>query len=169
MTAFDKMMLDTIQQRSSESVKVNPVDIAVPVHARSQKKGIVSGVTEVVPGTLVPAPQAEEDPEVDNTIRFMLLTKRGNKPQLNQLAVPVSAEFAAKYREREEKEKEEKEKMKKMVLDIHRIQEEEDYQEMLANLSRPMPLASAHREKKIKYQHPKGAPDADAIFGSKKK
>ena len=169
MAAFDKMMVDNIQQRNNEAVKVNPVDIVVPVHAKTQKKGLVSGVTDVVPGTLVPAPQAEEESPGDNTIHFMLLTKKGNKPQLNNLDVPVSAEFAAKYREREEKEKEEKEKMKRMVLDIHRIQEEEDYQEMLANLNRPMPLASTHREKKVKYQHPKGAPDADAIFGSKKK
>ena len=42
--------------------------------------------------------------------------------------MPVSAEFVARYREREEQERAEKEKMKRMVLDIHDRQEEEDYQ-----------------------------------------
>ena len=47
--------------------------------------------------------------------------------QLSQLDVPVSAEFAARFKEMNEKEKAEKEKMKKMTLDIHDRQEEEEY------------------------------------------
>ena len=48
--------------------------------------------------------------------------------QLSQLDVPVSAEVVARYKEREEQEKLEKERMKRMVLDIHDRQEEEEYQ-----------------------------------------
>ena len=48
--------------------------------------------------------------------------------QFSVLNVPLSAEFATKFRERSEAEKMEKERMKKMVLDIHERQEEEDYQ-----------------------------------------
>ena len=38
MSAFDKLMTDTIQARSQESVKVPTLDIAVPMHLRGQKK-----------------------------------------------------------------------------------------------------------------------------------
>ena len=43
------------------------------------------------------------------------------------------------------------------------------FSEMLAAASRPlMPhCGQKAREKPVKYQHPKGAPDADAIFGNK--
>ena len=38
--------------------------------------------------------------------------------------------------------------------------------EMLASMNRPA-IANLNRERKVRYQHPKGAPDADKIFGSK--
>ena len=37
---------------------------------------------------------------------------------------------------------------------------------MLAGLAKLGPVQQ-NRERKVKYQHPKGAPDADLIFGSK--
>ncbi len=40
MTAFDKIMSHDLQARHSETVKVPPVDIAVPMHLRGQKKHI---------------------------------------------------------------------------------------------------------------------------------
>lgn len=38
--------------------------------------------------------------------------------------------------------------------------------EMIASLNRVMPV-NTNRERRVRYQHPKGAPDADLIFGSK--
>lgn len=38
--------------------------------------------------------------------------------------------------------------------------------EMMASLNRPVPV-NTNRERRIRYSHPKGAPDADLIFGSK--
>jgi len=38
--------------------------------------------------------------------------------------------------------------------------------EMLAQLNRQLP-SNINRERRTAYQHPKGAPDADVIFGSK--
>ena len=38
--------------------------------------------------------------------------------------------------------------------------------EMIASMNRPM-AGNANRERRVRYQHPKGAPDADLIFGSK--
>jgi regulator of nonsense transcripts 2 len=37
---------------------------------------------------------------------------------------------------------------------------------MIAGMNKTPPV-NVNRERKVKYQHPKGAPDADAIFGSK--
>ena len=44
----------------------------------------------------------EEDDEPGHHINFLLMTRKGNKQQFSKLTVPVSAEFATKYREREE-------------------------------------------------------------------
>uniref|UniRef100_A0A4W5Q1M9 Uncharacterized protein n=1 Tax=Hucho hucho TaxID=62062 RepID=A0A4W5Q1M9_9TELE len=55
-------------------------------------------------------------------------------------------------------------RMKKLTLDINERQEQEDYQEMMASLAqRPAP-ANTNRERRPRYQHPKGAPNADLIF-----
>lgn len=54
----------------------------------------------------------------------------------------------------------------RLTLNITERLEEEDYQEMLATQQRPQ-TTSLNRERR-KYQHPKGAPDADLIFGPKK-
>ncbi|KAL5014942.1 hypothetical protein ScPMuIL_009212 [Solemya velum] len=152
MTAFDKMLTDNIQARTNESLKVPQLDIAVPMHLRgkSKKPTVMPGLVE------------------DRSINFVLMTRRGTKQQFTDLHVPISEEFAAKFRERALVERAEKEQMKQVVLGIHERQEEEDYQEMLASLNRPVPL-NTNRERRVRYQHPKGAPDADLIFGSKKR
>lgn len=53
--------------------------------------------------------------------------------QLSKVDVPVSEGFATKFKEREEAVRLEKERMKRMTLDIHERQEEEDYQGMCWN------------------------------------
>ncbi|XP_062617589.1 regulator of nonsense transcripts 2-like [Saccostrea cucullata] len=161
MTAFDKMMSENIQARTNESLKVPQLDIAVPMNLKDKNKKIVNV-------NLYPMQEEEVPKEEDRSIEFVLMTRRGNKQQFTNLNVPISEEFATKYREREQAEKAEKEKMKQVVLGIHERQEEEDYQEMIASLNRVMPV-NTNRERRVRYQHPKGAPDADLIFGSKKR
>lgn len=153
LSAFDKMMADNLQARSQESLKVPQLDIAVPMHLRGQVRKQFSYSTATIDA-------------FNDTIKFVLMTKKGNKQQYTNLNVPISTEFAAKFKERERAERAEKEQMKQVVLGIHERQEEEDYQEMLAALSRPAPI-NTNRERRVRYQHPKGAPDADLIFGSK--
>ncbi len=157
MAAFDTMLSDTIQQRSHEGAKIPQADIAIPMHLKGQKQApkVTDPLNEPV--------RTEED---KSAIQFTVLTKKGNKQQLSTLNVPITTEFAAKFIERGEVERAEKEKMKRVVLNFHERQEEEDYQEMIAALNRPMPM-NHNRERRVKYNHPKGAPDADLIFGSK--
>ena len=56
MQAFDRMLTETVQARSNESVKVPQLDIAVPMHIRSQraKREYTCTFTFVCQGTLVP-------------------------------------------------------------------------------------------------------------------
>ena len=156
MVTFDKMLTDTISSRMQENTKVPQLDIAVPMQVKNQK------AKYFVPG----------EPEVEqveaNKINFVLMTRKGNKQHFSNLNVPVSEKFAADYKERELAEKQEKERLKKVVLNIHERQEEEDYQELISSISRPTVTSFTRREPKPKqYQHPKGAPDAALIFGSK--
>lgn len=153
LSAFDKMMADNIQARAQESLKVPQMDIAVPAQAKGKSK--YANYDE---------PKAEK-----SSIEFMLMTRKGNKQQFTNINVPISDEFATKFKERTQAEKAEKEKMKQVVLGIHERQEEEDYQEMVASMNRALPTLNTNRERRVRYQHPKGAPDADLIFGSKKR
>ncbi|XP_072257884.1 regulator of nonsense transcripts 2 isoform X2 [Pyxicephalus adspersus] len=150
--ALDKMMLENLQQRSGESVKVHQLDVAIPLHLKSQlKKGptITSG---------------EGDADCADTMPFVMLTRRGNKQQFKILNVPMSSQLAANHWSQQQAEQEERMRMKKLTLDINERQEQEDYQEMLQSLAqRPAP-ANTNRERRPRYQHPKGAPNADLIF-----
>ncbi|ELU05692.1 hypothetical protein CAPTEDRAFT_168822 [Capitella teleta] len=150
MATFDKMMTDTIQARNQETVKAPQVDIPVPNGEEEDEED---------------EEEEEQAKEEVKLVEFKLMVRRGHKQQLSNLNIPMSAAFACKYKERTAQEQMEKEKMKRMTLSIHERQEEEDYQEMIAALNRPL-APNINRERRSKYHHPKGAPDADLIFGS---
>ncbi|XP_062850136.1 regulator of nonsense transcripts 2 isoform X2 [Trichomycterus rosablanca] len=150
--ALDKMMLENLQQRSGEAVKVHQLDVAIPLQLKSQlKKG--------------PTPSCTADAEADiDTMQFVMLTRKGNKQQFKILNVPLSSHLAANHFNQQQAEQEERMRMKKLTLDINERQEQEDYQEMMQSLAqRPAP-ANTNRERRPRYQHPKGAPNADLIF-----
>ncbi|XP_031438535.1 regulator of nonsense transcripts 2 isoform X2 [Clupea harengus] len=150
--ALDKMMLENLQQRSGEAVKVHQLDVAIPLQLKSQlKKG-------------PPPVEGEGDAEINDTMQFVMLTRKGNKQQYKILNVPLSSHLAANHFNQQQAEQEERMRMKKLTLDINERQEQEDYQEMLQSLAqRPAP-ANTNRERRPRYQHPKGAPNADLIF-----
>ncbi|XP_067945290.1 regulator of nonsense transcripts 2-like isoform X2 [Watersipora subatra] len=154
LAAFDKMLVDNIQQRSQEAVKVMQADITVPVNFKFQsKKPFVTAKGSMV----------EEESPTSPPPKFALMTKKGNKPQFATLDLNVSQQFVVRYREREMEEKAEKQRLKELVLEMNVRQEEEEIALLEAGKSL---VPNTNREKKIKYQHQKGAPDADLIFGS---
>ncbi|CAN8018740.1 unnamed protein product, partial [Ixodes persulcatus] len=154
MTAFDKMLSESILHRSQDSVKPQ-ADIVIPMSLKGgHQKKTYSNLLE------------QKHEEEKNTMNFILMTRKGNKPQFKSLEVPVSSELAQNLKDREEAERAEKEQVKMLTLNINERQEEEDYQEMLAAQQRPVVL-NLNRDRRHKYQHPKGAPDADLIFGNK--
>ncbi|XP_015594730.1 regulator of nonsense transcripts 2 [Cephus cinctus] len=152
LSALDKMVSDNIQDRMRDSVKPQQVDISVPLHVKSTKKTYE---------------QLQEGPSDTTTMDFVLMLRKGNKQQYKNLAVPVSSELALNLRNREQEQKEEKERVKRLTLNITERQEEEDYQETINQGTRPVTV-NLNRERRQKYNHPKGAPDADLIFGPKK-
>ncbi|KAL4658453.1 regulator of nonsense transcripts 2 isoform X1 [Arapaima gigas] len=157
--ALDRMMLENLQQRSGESVKGHQLDVTIPLQLKSQLK-------KAPP----PACSGEGDSELADTMQFVMLTRKGNKQQpvfllqFKILNVPLSSHLAANHFNQQQAEQEERMRMKKLTLDINERQEQEDYQEMMQSLAqRPAP-ANTNRERRPRYQHPKGAPNADLIF-----
>uniref|UniRef100_A0A671Y7R6 Regulator of nonsense transcripts 2 n=1 Tax=Sparus aurata TaxID=8175 RepID=A0A671Y7R6_SPAAU len=152
--ALDKMMLENLQQRSGETVKVHQLDVAIPLQLKSQlKKG--GGGQQCI---------GEAEADISETMQFVMLTRKGNKQQYKILNVPLSSHLAANHFNQQQAEQEERMRMKKLTLDINERQEQEDYQEMMQSLAqRPAP-ANTNRERRPRYQHPKGAPNADLIF-----
>uniref|UniRef100_A0A2K5JX91 Regulator of nonsense transcripts 2 n=1 Tax=Colobus angolensis palliatus TaxID=336983 RepID=A0A2K5JX91_COLAP len=131
--ALDKMMLENLQQRSGESVKVHQLDVAIPLHLKSQlRKG-------------PPLGGGEGEAESADTMPFVMLTRKGNKQQVRNCPL------------------------------LRRLRQENHWNpgafsflllitEMLQSLAqRPAP-ANTNRERRPRYQHPKGAPNADLIF-----
>ncbi|XP_039298852.1 regulator of nonsense transcripts 2 isoform X2 [Nilaparvata lugens] len=153
VNAFERMVSDNITERMREQVKPPQVDIAVPFHVKSNAKKTYEQLQE---------------PEVNHSsINFVLMLKKGNKQQYKTLAVPVDSEMAVNLRSQEKAKKVEMEKVKRLTLDINDRLEEEDYQDQMCQIQKPSTV-NLNRERKHKYQHPKGAPDADLIFGKKK-
>ncbi|KAK3865393.1 hypothetical protein Pcinc_028997 [Petrolisthes cinctipes] len=155
MSALDRMMADSVLERVTTMPKPGQLDISVPVHIKSAKKTYDQLLSEGM---------EEENKPVVN---FVFLTRSGNKQQYNNVEMPIDSELVMKLRSREEVERAEKEKVKRMTLEINERQEEEEAAETLQQAQRPATM-NFNRDRRPKYQHPKGAPDADLIFGPKK-
>nr|CAI5856685.1 unnamed protein product [Callosobruchus analis] len=154
LNALDKMVSENIQERMKEPVKPTNVDISVPVILKSSVKKTYEQLQD--------STVEEKEAKID----FVLMVRKGNKQQYKQFEAPVDSELAQNLRDQEQMQKEEKEKVKRLTLNITERFEEEDYQEMIQQQNRPI-TQNLNRERK-KYQHPKGAPDADLIFGPKR-
>ncbi|KAF5279411.1 hypothetical protein FQA39_LY05521 [Lamprigera yunnana] len=152
LNALDKMVSENIQDRMREPVKSSNVDISVPVMLKSNKKTY---------------DQLQDSVDPDRkTMGFVLMVRKGNKQQYKTFEADIDSELAQNLRDQELVQREEKERVKRLTLNITERFEEEDYQEMLQQQNKPS-TQNLNRERK-KYQHPKGAPDADLIFGSKR-
>ncbi|KAJ8919747.1 hypothetical protein NQ315_006276 [Exocentrus adspersus] len=154
LNALDKMVSENIQERMREPVKAGNVDISVPVVVKSNVKKTYEQLQETT------------SKNESGKIGFVLMVRKGNKQQYKQFEADIDSELAQNLRDQELAQKEEKEKVKRLTLNITERFEEEDYQEMIQQQNRPV-TQNLNRERK-KYQHPKGAPDADLIFGPKR-
>ncbi|KAG8238804.1 hypothetical protein J437_LFUL018534 [Ladona fulva] len=121
MTAFDKMLAENMQDRMREIVKPQQIDISVPLHVKGNVKKTYEQLME-----------PEED---KSTVTFVLMVRKGNKQLYKNLDVPFDSQLAMNLKNREEAEREEKERVKRLTLDINERLEEEDYLEMIAQVS----------------------------------
>ncbi|VDM03233.1 unnamed protein product [Schistocephalus solidus] len=108
--------------------------------------------------------------ENKGTVPFNLVVRKGNRPHVIPLAVPEDVQFAARFIQMEAAERAEKARMKKLVLEMHEAQKAADELEYGhwgsdAVLAHQVPT-NVNRDRGVKYSHPKGAPDADAVFGT---
>lgn len=157
MDELEQMVSCSIQDHARNTTKPQYVDISIPFHVRTNHKKTYEQLQVA---------NENENTEV-NSVNFTLLTRKGNKQSFRNLSVPVSSELALNLRCQEQAERMEMEKVKRLTLDINERLEEEDYQDMLAQMQRPATV-NMNRERRNRYQHPKGAPDADLIFGPKR-
>ncbi|CAH8838567.1 unnamed protein product [Trichobilharzia szidati] len=149
-------------QKSGQQLSVHNISILQSMQTKSNDGNIKSSN---------PVTSTEENCEDDqNIVPFTLISRRGNKPHLVPLAVPDSVQFAARYIQTAAAEREEKARMKQLVLEMHEAQKEEEMEwgqfgDPDAVLAHQFPI-NVNRDYWVKYNHPKGAPDADAVFGT---
>ncbi|XP_055682453.1 regulator of nonsense transcripts 2 [Lutzomyia longipalpis] len=155
--AFERMSVDSYQERLRDPVKPSTKDIPVPMMTRTGKK-----TYEQLSMQQSPDQQPKEE-----TVSFVLMM-RGNKAgkqQFKTFAAPADSHLAKNLKLQEQKIREENEKVKRLTLNITERIEEEDYQESLLQSQR---CAAQNRQQKAakpqKFKHQKGAPDADLIF-----
>ncbi|CAF0714012.1 unnamed protein product [Brachionus calyciflorus] len=167
MQAFDSLVTENIAQRTKETNRMPTVDISVPMLARKVKPNQPMELTGLT------TKRAENDDEKESkkqSFNFVLMLKKGNKTQYQNMEVPVTSEFASQFKAREESEKVEKEKLKQLTLNINERMEQEEFQEMFQQTGQfksvNVTMSGNTNRDRFKYNHPKGAPDADLIFGS---
>jgi regulator of nonsense transcripts 2 len=80
--------------------------------------------------------QGEDDVDKSNFMNFTFVTKKGNKPQLRQLAVPAASALAVHTQSAQEQERVEQQQLKRLVLDYEQREEAEELKGLLAILPR---------------------------------
>ncbi len=153
--AFDRLVSDDIQDRLRETVKPQQIDISVPYNIRNSLKKNYE--------QLHAAEEAQK-----SSVNFVVLLRKGNKQQYKNLEIPLDSELAKNLKSQEKAERVEMEKVKRLTLDINERLEEEDYQDQIQTYTQKQLPSLPNKEKKKKYQHQRGVPDADLIFGKKK-
>ncbi|KAJ8931717.1 hypothetical protein NQ314_015335 [Rhamnusium bicolor] len=153
LNALDKMVSENIQERMREPVKAGNVDISVPVVVKSNVKKTyeqlqVSKINHTLEYRVFTFDFRKQLVIMNlEKIGFVLMVRKGNKQQYKQFEADVDSELAQNLRDQEQAQKEEKEKVKRLTLNITERFEEEDYQEMMQQQSRPV-TQNLNRERK---------------------
>lgn len=160
--AFDKMVSEDIQDRMRETIKPQQIDISVPYNVRNNMKKNYEQLH---------TSNADEQEEAQkSSVNFVVLLRKGNKQQYKNLEIPLDSDLAKNLKSQERAERVEMEKVKRLTLDINeRLEEEDYYQDQIQSYTqKQIPSASTREKNKKRYQHQKGVPDADLIFGKKR-
>jgi regulator of nonsense transcripts 2 len=142
---FEKMSVDSYQERIKEVPKISTRDIPLPMSTKTIKKTYEQ--------------LQETDDKPTDSVPFVLMVRntKSGKQQFKSFAAPSDSELAVNLKVQEQKVKEEHEKVKRLTLNITERLEEEDYQESLQR----SPAQNRFRPKVQKFKHQKGVPDID--------
>ncbi|XP_072937001.1 regulator of nonsense transcripts 2 [Epargyreus clarus] len=146
--AFEKMVMENIAERQREN-RPQQRDIAVPMTCRQTTKKTYEQLLQGKEG-----------------VEFVLMVRKGTKPQYKSFSAPP--ELASNLQQQALADKQEMERVKRLTLNISERQEEEEYSAESGGGSGGIGNPNRGLHARQKYQHPKGAPDADLIFGPKK-
>lgn len=147
-SAFEKMVTENIAERQREN-RPQQRDIAVPMTCRQTTKKTYEQLLQGKEG-----------------VEFVLMVRKGTKPQYKSFSAPP--ELASNLQQQALADKQEMERVKRLTLNISERQEEEEYSAESGGGSGGIGNPNRGQHVRQKYQHPKGAPDADLIFGPKK-
>ncbi|XP_038207434.1 regulator of nonsense transcripts 2 [Zerene cesonia] len=147
-SAFEKMVMENIAERQREN-RPQQRDIAVPMTCRQTTKKTYEQLLQGKEG-----------------VEFVLMVRKGTKPQYKSFNAPP--ELASNLQQQALADKQEMERVKRLTLNISERQEEEEYSAESGGGSERSGNPNRGQHMRQKYQHPKGAPDADLIFGPKK-
>ncbi|XP_045486261.1 regulator of nonsense transcripts 2 [Pieris rapae] len=147
-SAFEKMVMENIAERQREN-RPQQRDIAVPLTCRQTTKKTYEQLLQGKEG-----------------VEFVLMVRKGTKPQYKSFNAPP--ELASNLQQQALADKQEMERVKRLTLNISERQEEEEYSAESGGGSERSGNPNRGQHMRQKYQHPKGAPDADLIFGPKK-
>ncbi|KAF3039935.1 hypothetical protein E8E12_008264 [Didymella heteroderae] len=107
-----KLMSDSTDSRKYDRKPV--FDVPLPLRrARDTPTNPDDGVSEV------PVPVAPS-----NTVKFSLLSKRGNKPQTRSIDLPSDSTFAVAMRNKQQADKEEQQRIKSLVLNYNEARDD---------------------------------------------
>lgn len=149
LESFDKMISDNIQERTKETMRPQ-TEISIPFHLKKYSKKTYEQL---------------QNTNEDNSVNFILMLKKGNKQTFKNLQVPVDSELASNLKSQEMAEQAELRRVKQLTLDINNRQEEEDYKDLAQVMQKP--ITTCIKDKKPLPN--KGTPDAESIFGKKKR
>lgn len=99
-----------------------------------------------------------------------MLRKGGKAATTKGITVSADSMLGEQFIAKEEMEKNERTQMKQLTLEINERQEEEELQEAIQQLQRVSVGGQRDQHRGARgFRPPKGAPDADLIFGSGKR
>lgn len=103
-----KLMSESVDSRKFDRKQV--FDVPLPM-----RRNVQNNVTPVQEAEEAPAPAPSPQPN-GNTMKFALLSRRGNKQQTRAIDLPADSNFAVAMRTQQEIERQEQQRIKSLVL-----------------------------------------------------
>ncbi|KAF1940023.1 ARM repeat-containing protein [Clathrospora elynae] len=111
-----KLMSDSVDSRKHDRKPV--FDVPLPMRRAREAALNAEDVGNEVPVPVAPAPS--------HTMKFSLLSKRGNKTQTRSIDLPSDSTFAVAMRNKQQADKEEQQRIKSLVLNYNEARDDAD-------------------------------------------